>query len=179
MRKNMRHICVSIVQIRKCVSCFFSCSLQQFLYPGIFSIENRHRIQSRHTLVIDEVAQSDPRRGGCHRSGKGCHHYGPLPLFNAGEIWSKNTLESYSGLPHLFRERFGAQTALQVWEVMRFLSRKNSVFPIYKRKEVNSGKLKELSSLAPCVQSKPYEIQRPLQNGLGKCRRQVASYHRL
>ena len=42
---------------------------------------------------------------------------------------AKNTLESYCGLPHLFRERFGAKTALQVWEVMRFLSGKNSAFP--------------------------------------------------
>ena len=99
----------------------------------INTFENIHRIQSRHTLVIDEVAQSDPMGGGCHRSGKGCHHYGPARLFRAGEIWSKNTLESFCGLPHLFRERLGAKTALQVWEVMRFLSCKNRTFP-YKRK---------------------------------------------
>ena len=88
-----------------------------------------------HRLVIDEVAQSDPMGGGCHRSGKGCHHYGPARLFRAGEIWSKNTLESYSGLPHLFRERFGGKTALQVWEVMRFLSGKNSTFPTKEKRE--------------------------------------------
>ena len=100
-----------------------------------YTIENIHRIQSRHTLVIDEVAQSDPMGGGCHRSGKGCHHYGPARLFRVGEIWSKNTLESFCGLPHLFRERLGAKTALQVWEVMRFLSGKNSAFPTREKEQ--------------------------------------------
>ena len=151
----------------------------------IYKIENIHRIQSRHTLVIDEVAQSDPRRGGCHRSGKGCHHYGPPRLFRAGEIWSKNTLESFCGLPHLFRERFGGKTPLsrsgKSWD---FLAAK-TVRSLTREKGVNSGKLKEskklstLSSLGPFVKAKPYEIWRSLQNWLGKWRRKVASYHRL
>ena len=36
----------------------------------INTIENIHRIQSRHTLVIDEVAHSDPRRGVATAVGK-------------------------------------------------------------------------------------------------------------